>query len=439
MGGKATEEKWTATMNNTRTSINDETHARAGLTRIIEPNDQTGTALIKILGAIEAYKLICRHTGPAPAHAQQQIADLLDANGANRATLRLDAGLERWRARANISNPHADLQLIKNMGGGLLTPDDPHWPQGFESLQLAAPIALWYRGNASTHVLHDPHTLLAIVGSRDATEYGRTITAEISAGLVTKGICIVSGGAYGIDAKAHEAALAENPPHGTDPTRPNTIAVMAGGLDRLYPAGNEDLLFRIHRQGLLIAEVAPGTTPSRWRFLQRNRLIAALCAATIVTDARWRSGALSTAHHAAEMGRDVGATPGSIYSANSAGCHRLIREGAATLITDAAEALELLGTLNDQPTHPEETNPTKETDNRDHDDLTIQDMLLLDALPTRIPRTVDELASRAGLGIGSILGGLTRLTTRGLTERKDNGWIRRYPNGKQAHLGQPTP
>ncbi|PQZ92362.1 DNA-protecting protein DprA [Arthrobacter sp. MYb227] len=425
-------------MNDPQTTVTDEKLARAGLTRIIEPNDQTGTALIEILGAVEAYSLVCNHTGPAPAHTQQQIADLLDANGANKATLRLNAGLERWRARANNTNPHADLQLIKNMGGGILTPTDPNWPQGFESLQLAAPIALWYRGNANTQVLHDPKTLLAIVGSRDATEYGRTITAEISAGLVTKGICIVSGGAYGIDAKAHEAALAEDPPLGTDPSRPNTIAVMAGGLDRLYPAGNEDLLFRIHRHGLLIAEVAPGTTPSRWRFLQRNRLIAALCAATIVTEARWRSGALSTAHHAAEMGRDVGATPGSIYSANSAGCHRLIREGAATLITDATEALELLGTLHDQPT-PEEANPTKEPDRRDHDDLTIQDMLLLDALPTRNARTVDELASRAGLGIGSILGGLTRLTTRGLTERKDNGWIRRYPNGKQTHLGKPTP
>lgn len=412
--------------------------ARAGLTRIIEPNDQTGAALVAILGAVEAYTMITKHHGPAPASAQQQVADLLDAHGASRTNLRLDAGLERWRARANVANPEADLQLINNLGGGILTPDNENWPQGFQALGITAPLALWYRGRANTSALREPNTLVSIVGSRDATEYGRTITAELSAGLVRHGICIVSGGAYGIDAKAHEAALAEQPFPGEGTNRPNTIAVMAGGLDRFYPAGNEDLLYRVHREGLLIAEVAPGATPTRWRFLQRNRLIAALCAATIVTEARWRSGALSTAHHAAEMGREVGAVPGSVYSANSAGCHRLIREGAATTITDTAEALELLGT-NSNAQHPaEEPNPGKQAETRDYDGLPVQDLLLLNALPNRKARTIDELAVTAGLGIGSILGGLTRLTTRGLAERHGEGWIRRYPNGKPEPTGHPS-
>ena len=219
---------------------------------------------------------------------------------------------------------------------------------------------------------------------------------------------------------------------------------MAGGLDRFYPAGNEDLLYQVHREGLLISEVAPGSTPTRWRFLQRNRLIAALCAATIVTEARWRSGALSTAHHATEMGREVGAVPGSVYSANSAGCHRLIREGAAALITDAAEVLELINIQRQTwfaSTPGGETNPTKqESETTDYDGLAIQDLLLLDTLPNRTARTIDELSTLAGLGIGSILGGLTRLTTRGLVEQRgEEGWIRRYPHGKPQQLGRPNP
>ena len=419
---------------------NDETTARAGLTRIIEPNDQTGAALVAILGAVEAYRMIREHTGPAPARTQQQVADLLDAHGASRTNLRLDAGLDRWRARASVANPQADLQLMNNLGGGILLPGDENWPRGFDALGLAAPHALWYRGKGTLDTLREPNTLVAIVGSRDATEYGRTITAELAAGLVRRGICIVSGGAYGIDAKAHEAALAEEPPEGEATTRPSTIAVMAGGLDRFYPAGNEDLLYRVHREGLLISEVAPGSTPTRWRFLQRNRLIAALCSLTIVSEARWRSGALSTAHHAAEMGREVGAVPGSVYSANSAGCHRLIREGAATLITDAAEALELLGTsiaahqANGSPPMGE-TSTAKGEDSREYDGLAVQDLLLLDALPIRSPRTVDELAILAGLGIGSILGGLSRLAAKGLAQSKPEGWIRGYPNGKPRQQG----
>ncbi|RAX49942.1 DNA-protecting protein DprA [Arthrobacter sp. AQ5-05] len=425
-------------------NTNPEILARAGLTHIIEPNDQTGAALVQVAGAIDAYRLIREHTGQAPASEQQQVAELLDAHGASRSALRLDAGLERWRPRAALADPESALKLMTRLGGGLIAPQDPNWPVGFEALGLAAPLALWYRGEGNLGILRDPSRLVALVGSRDATEYGRTITAELVHGLRAHGICIVSGGAYGIDAQAHQAALAEDPP--TDQgTAPPTIAVMAGGLDRFYPVGNEDLLKAVHRQGLLIAEVAPGATPSRWRFLQRNRMIAALCAATIVSEARWRSGALSTAHHAAEMGREVGAVPGSVYSANSAGCHRLIREGAATLVTDSAEAMELLS-LPTQASCPADAAPTtrgtdttEQPDRRDYDGLPIQDLLLLDALPVRIPRTADQLAIVAGLGMGSILGGLSRLAARSLAERTGNGWIRRFPNGREPQRGAPTP
>lgn len=422
-----------------------ETLARAGLSHIIEPNDLTGAALVQVAGATEAYRIICEHRGPAPANEQQQVAELLDANGANRSSLRLDAGLERWRARAAHADPESDLKCMNALGGGLITPANENWPLGFEALGLGAPLALWYRGTGNLRILREPARLIAIVGSRDATEYGRTITAEIVHGLRAHGLCIVSGGAYGIDAQAHQTALAESgPPRGVDDLpSTSTIAVMAGGLNRFYPSGNDEMLQRVHNHGLLIAEVAPGATPTRWRFLQRNRLIAALCAITIVTEARWRSGALSTAHHAAEMGRDVGAAPGSVFSANSAGCHRLIREGAATLVTDAAEVIEMLTTAQ----RPPELSPQiaqqqggseSEDDARDYDGLPVQDLLLLDALPLRSPRTADQLAVLAGLGMGSILGGLSRLSARHLAERTGNGWIRRFPRGPEPQRGAPS-
>src|SRR6185312_4288445 len=131
------------------------------------------------------------------------------------------------------------------------------------------------------------------------------------------------------DANAHRGALnatAGGTLDGRGMAQPSTIAVMAGGVDRFYPSGNEDLLRTIAERGLVVAEVPPGTNPTRYRFLQRNRLIAALCQATVVVEARWRSGALNTARHAEMLSRVVGAVPGSVYSANSAGCHRLMRE-----------------------------------------------------------------------------------------------------------------
>ena len=141
-------------------------------------------------------------------------------------------------------------------------------------------------------------------------------------GLAQRGICVISGLAYGIDAHAHRAALA-----GSQGEGPATLAVLAGGLDRDYPSGNADLAAAIRGNGLTLSELPPGSAPTRHRFLQRNRIIAALAGVTCVVEARWRSGALNTAHHAETIARHVAAVPGSVHSANSAGCHRLLKEG----------------------------------------------------------------------------------------------------------------
>ena len=448
--------------------------ARAGLARLMEPSDLTGLALVAVAGPEEAFRLIGARDGKAPAREQQAVAELLEGVAATRAEHRLDAGLERWRPRLPDAAPARDLDTVRRLGGGLLVPEDPGWPGQFDALGLSAPLCLWWRGAVEPGALPPVQDLMAVVGSRDATAYGRQVTAELASALVREAVTVVSGGAYGIDARAHEAALAAHdgfggrdggaqgrggaaghprtagsggtangPLLGPSGWRPPTVAVMAGGLDRFYPAGNEDLLRRVAADGVLLAEVSPGTAPTRWRFLQRNRLIAALCAATVVVEARWRSGALTTAHRAAEMGREVGAVPGSVYSANSAGCHRLLREGAAVAVTDAAEALELLGGRQRPCPRPESNAggegvaaldaPHSRDDARSrdaarpHDGLDIQDLLLLDALPVRSASTPDKLAVVAGLGIGAVLGGLSRLQARGLARRLGDGWQRTRP------------
>ena len=278
---------------------------------------------------------------------------------------------------------------------------------------------------------------IAVVGSRDNPSYGANVSVEIASSLVQRDFTVISGGAYGIDAHAHRGALSSSlgltgqlsPPRhrqsggvgsGADPSDrvPPTIAVMAGGVDRFCPSGNEDLLRTIAEQGLVIAEVPPGTNPTRYRFLQRNRLIAALCSVTVVVEARWRSGALNTAHHAEGLSRLVGAVPGSVYSANSAGCHRLLKEGSAVCVTDAGDIAELAGGMGEHLTAEPHVEAAL------HDGLGTSDLLLMDALPLRTSTTVEKLCVVAGLSASTVLAGLGRLEALGVAERLAGGWKR---------------
>jgi len=212
------------------------------------------------------------------------------------------------------------------------------------------------------------------------------------------GVAIVSGAAYGIDAVAHRAALASQAP---------TIAVLAGGVDRAYPAAHDSLLTRIAQEGLVCSEMIPGSAPTRWRFRMRNRIIAALSDATLVTEAGVRSGTINTAGHAAELGRTLGAVPGPVTSATSAGCHMLIRDYGATLVTDARDACEMLGVTDQLAIFPEDAadeggQRTKPLHER-----------LLDAVPLRGHRTAEDIARRAGLSLAEATGGLAELELLG--------------------------
>lgn len=221
------------------------------------------------------------------------------------------------------------LEKIAQHQVRFLAPNDPDWPIQLNDL-IAPPIALIVKGNVSA--LHLPS--LAIVGTRNPTSYGARIAGDFAAGFADREWAIVSGGAYGIDSYAHKGALiAEGV----------TVAVIACGIDVNYPAGNARLFDEICEIGGLVTEFMPGNKALPSRFLTRNRLIAALSKATLVVEAAFRSGSLRTARDAAELFRPVMAIPGPINSPTSEGCHRLIGERAAEIVTSVADAVEFVG------------------------------------------------------------------------------------------------
>ena len=240
------------------------------------------------------------------------------------------------------------------------------------------PARLHLRGNGDPAVLADPS--VAIVGARACSPYGAQVARMLGRELAAAGLVVVSGLARGIDAEAHRGALESSGA---------TVAVLGCGIDRDYPAAHAPLAQRISERGLVVSEYEPGVEPAPWRFPARNRIIAGLCAATVVVEARERSGALITADFALEEGREVFAVPGEITSALSAGTNALLRLGA-TPLTAAADVLEALGL--EVAAKTEETHP------------------LLELLPA----TVDELVRTSGLAASEVAATLAELELAGL-------------------------
>ncbi len=218
---------------------------------------------------------------------------------------------------------------IVESGGIFLTKEDKQWPHQLDDL-IAPPIGLIYRGQLPSC------SAISIVGTRNPTTYGARIASEFAAGFADRAINVISGGAYGIDTHAHRGAIA---------AEGSTTAVLASGIAVRYPAGNEALFEEICENGSLISEVMPKERARPERFLTRNRLIAALARSTIVVEAAFRSGSLRTARDAAELLRVVLAVPGPINSPASDGCHRLIGERSAEIVTSVADALEMIGEI----------------------------------------------------------------------------------------------
>ncbi|HTZ44201.1 MAG TPA: DNA-processing protein DprA [Jatrophihabitans sp.] len=335
-------------------------------------------------------------------------------------------------ARRSTTDPEADLAAAERNGIRLITPDSPDWPHfAFAPLQrharrrvaewltgrrtrpprgeLIPPLALWVRGSGELSTVGTCSA--ALVGSRAASNYGEHVAADFGYGLARRDVVVVSGGAYGIDAAAHRGALAAD---GV------SVLVSAGGLDRPYPAGHRSLYDRIAEMGVLVSERPPGSAPHRQRFLSRNRIIAALGAATVVVEAGQRSGALNTAGHARDLGRPVLTVPGPITSAMSVGCHRLLQrdEQPAFPVTSVADVLRFSGAGFGEDTGPDRTPP--ESGPR-ADALDPVARCVLDGFPARGAVTETELARLCGQPTAVVLAVLPVLVELGLVASSGTG------------------
>lgn len=347
------------------------------------------------------------------------LAELVARVGPEEAAERIRTGsvsadlARRTEARRELDCAAEDLELLKRRDGRLVTPDDDEWPTlAFRSFSGApvrdkpegrVPLALWAVG--PLRLDEAAERAAAIVGTRACTAYGNHVAADLSAGLAEHDVTVISGGAYGIDGAVHRAALAVDG---------LTVAVLAGGVDVLYPAGHSALLHRISRNGLLVTEYPPGVRPARHRFLTRNRIVAALSDVTVVVEAGIRSGAASTAAWARALGRVVCAVPGPVTSGASAGCHVLL-QGGAELVTRPEEVRELIGRSGEFA--DELPRPAALLDG-----LNDMERLVYEALPARAARTPDEIAVTAGLPAAGVLGPLAMLEVAGLVERREGKW-----------------
>jgi DNA processing protein len=369
--------------------------AWAYLSRVAEPPCPELAALVRCVGPVEA-------------------ADRVRRGLVN------DDLARHTEARRGIDRAAADLELLARRGGRLLTPDSDEWPllafAAFDGVGArprgGPPMVLWAQGP----VRLDAQRAAAVVGTRASTAYGEQVAADLAAGLVERDVAVVSGGAYGIDGAAHRAALAGDG---------ITVAVLAGGLDIPYPAGHSALLHRIGQHGLLFTEYPPGVRPARYRFLTRNRLVAAVAGAAVVVEAGLRSGAANTAAWARALGRVVAAVPGPVTSSASAGCHALLRNGAE-LVTRADDIVEFVGRVGELAF--EEPRPVTAFDG-----LGEAERQVYEALPGRGAATVDEIAVASGFVPEQVLGPLAMLELVGLVERDSGRWrIVRAGRGQAA-------
>jgi DNA processing protein len=381
--------------------------ARAWLSRALEPGSAGAWRYVEESGPAAAVEAL--RAGLAPPAVQALVG-----------------------ARAHEDVSEDDLRRAERCGARLVVPEDDEWPgialhcltvaAGTQAAErgaggpavdrtrsLVPPLALWVRGNAPLDETLERS--VALVGSRASTAYGEHVAAEFAHGLGERGWTTVSGGAYGIDAASHRGALAAGAP---------TVAVLACGVDRVYPASHSALFSRILDDGMLVSEWPPGCAPLRHRFLVRNRLIAALTRGTVVVEAAARSGALATAHRARDLGRTVMAVPGPVTSAMSAGCHQLLREtgpdSAAVLVASAADVVETVGRFGD------DLAPLPDRPSDPRDDLGDVARRVLDACPVRRGVPPERLAAVAGVAVVDVLRVLPALELAGLVEWTGTGW-----------------
>ncbi len=355
-------------------SVSDEERAaRAVLLRLADPGDKNVRDLVILHGAAGAVDRL------RSAHPPE--------------------GSERWLPRLATADPQRDLERASAVGARLVVPGDDEWPgERVEPLDVP-PLGLWVRGTLDLRVATGRS--VAVVGSRASTAYGEHVAADLAADLAANGWTVVSGGAYGIDGAAHRAALAVGG---------LTVAVLANGVDGAYPRGHTALLARIASEGLVVSELSPGEQPTRGRFIERNRVIAALAVGTVAVEMALRSGASATVDRAHELGRVYMAVPGPVTSPTSAGCHHWIAAKRAELVTCVADVLTLVAPLGEAFEAATREAP------RPIDLLHPDVQRLWEALPVKGTRPVSDLAAAAGIAPRDLGAGLAALVAAGLAD-----------------------
>lgn len=365
----------------------DERTARAALNWLTEPGDPRVARLVEDLGAVAVHDHLVAERDVHGLHTD------------------VAARLEGFDVERHLE--HAD-----SLGARFVVPGDPEWPQSLDALAGAetlnerggAPLGLWVRGPLDLAALTSP---VAVVGSRSATGYGTQIAAEISHAVARAGGSVVSGAALGIDQAAHRGALAGDGA---------TVAVLACGVDRIYPAANRALVEHVIEVGAVVSEAPPGREPTRIRFLSRNRVIAALSQVTVVVEAALRSGALSTATWCERLNRPLLGVPGPVTSAQSQGVHERIRLGRAHLVTCGEDVLEYVGRPGEHLTD------ARRGEEIPRDRLPWRQKQVLEAFPAGDVVDAAQLARAAGIGIREVQGALLRLGSHGWVVREGEGW-----------------
>ena len=362
--------------------------ARVVLSRIGEPGDPRLTDLVHDLGGERVLRSL-----------QDQAADQ-----------ELGADLAE---RLGATDPVLELERASTQGIRFVVPGDEEWPPVLDDLEHAphlherggVPVGLWCRG--PRRLDEATADAVAVVGSRSATTYGADVAADIAATLARASWSVVSGAAYGIDQAAHRGALAG---------RGLTVAVLACGVDRAYPAAHRSLIDYIADVGLVVSEAPPGCAPTKIRFLARNRVIAGLARGTVVVEAALRSGALNTASWSGGLGRTVMGVPGPVTSEPSAGVHQLIRARDALLVTSGEEVLEAVSPIGSftlaEPREPETV----------RDRLPPRERQVLDAVPLMQSADSGSIARTAGIAHGRTKEALLLLHRAGLVEHSLGRW-----------------
>lgn len=374
--------------------------ARVALTWIAEPGNRSVFRLVEQHGAVGALTLL--REGGAPEEALRQTVT----------------------ARLSAADPLAvateAMERADRLGARLVTPADDEWPLPVADLhrlvlassprrvdrETAPPLCFWVRGGHSLAETLDRS--VALVGARAATGYGIHVGTELAYGLAERGWTIVSGGAFGIDAAAHRGALTAGG---------LTVSVLACGLDRPYPVGNAALFERIADTGLLVSEWIPGADPLRPRFLIRNRVIAAATRGSVLVEAAARSGATQTMHRALAIARPAMVVPGPVTSTMSVGAHELLRQYPdARLVTSPAQVLEEVGRIGG------DLAPLVRGPAQVRDQLDDESTMVLEALPRRGVRGVDDIAARSGVMARTALRKLALLEELDLVSRRGDGY-----------------